>query len=396
MDVILDTNIYYHDFRMKGTHFQELFTYLRRADSSLVIPRVVMLESEKKYRDALSKPIKELRAAWDGMRAKAISNIGEFDDPVDIDAEVSLFKERLKQPAPKVKVQFYDDYSGVSVEEVVRRGVERVRPASEKGEELRDVILWLMVLDYAKKFQGKTAFISDDGEFHTPNGDLHEMLAGDIARNGVQVSYYRSISSFIQGNSLRTEVMNAELFFSFITSDSVEKEARESIERSREFRGAVQAVKIDTLRFSRGQRYEVEQNSFYVESLLTGTARVTVLEPRYITFSANTQLSPQVFRGIAKAQRRYDLYDRMADNTVAPGKVWYSTAAGIEPNGIINTTFSEMEPVEKLYRCYFELEVSARTDASKLIALQTDRLRVTEMEPIPDLGSLDFNVPSVE
>jgi hypothetical protein len=93
MDVILDTNIYVQDFKMRRTQFQELFTYLTRTGSLLVIPSVVLQETVHEYREALSAALQTLRQAWRRLRGVAQSELQVYDGPLDIDAQVELFQE---------------------------------------------------------------------------------------------------------------------------------------------------------------------------------------------------------------------------------------------------------------------------------------------------------------
>jgi hypothetical protein len=53
MDVILDSNVYLSDARMESIRFKNLFDYLRRPKSSLVLPMLVVEESIGKYRSLL-------------------------------------------------------------------------------------------------------------------------------------------------------------------------------------------------------------------------------------------------------------------------------------------------------------------------------------------------------
>lgn len=302
----------------------------------------------------------------------------------------------------------------MSVEEVVRRGVERIRPANQKGEELRDVILWLLVLEYARKSRGKVAFISDDGTFRSPKGDLHETLASDVAKIGAEVSFYGGIAEFIAGNSLHTEALTERSFFSLVSADSIEKGAKKSFEESRIFGRTVEKIEIDAIRFSSGNRYKVAEDSFYVESVLTGTARVMVREVQFVSTQFATTFQP--FGQVTNiASDVFGENVHWAANTAfreGPGHLEASisqpavikTSPGIEfanaalfQQGFAQTTPSlKLEYVEKLYRCRFELGVSARIEAGKLIALQTDGLRVAEMESVPDLGSPDLDLPKAE
>jgi hypothetical protein len=54
---------------------------------------------------------------------------------------------------------YVPEITGTFVQEVFMRGIHRIRPASDDGEELRDVILWLWVLEYANTISPVT-FIS--------------------------------------------------------------------------------------------------------------------------------------------------------------------------------------------------------------------------------------------
>ena len=149
MDVIVDTNIVASDFAMRKNRFANLLDYLRRADSALVICKVVWDEALAEYTTRLKGDIDRVTAAWEKLNESRFTYGQSLDLPVRAQ-ELQAFENNLKAPAKGVKVIIHGDYSGVDINEVVRRGVHRVRPASETGEELRDVILWLHTIDYAK------------------------------------------------------------------------------------------------------------------------------------------------------------------------------------------------------------------------------------------------------
>jgi hypothetical protein len=62
-------------------------------------------------------------------------------------------------------IRYYPDVNGVDVNEVFLSGVKRRRPANKDGEELRDVIIWLIALQYADKEKKQIALVSNDGGF---------------------------------------------------------------------------------------------------------------------------------------------------------------------------------------------------------------------------------------
>ena len=43
MHIILDSNIYVEDYRMSGAAFQSLFDYIRRTDSTLILPKETLI-----------------------------------------------------------------------------------------------------------------------------------------------------------------------------------------------------------------------------------------------------------------------------------------------------------------------------------------------------------------
>lgn len=406
MDIVLDANVYRQDFRMGGTQFHELFTYLRRTNCSLVVPDVVLLEAKSNYREFMSSMLRQLMEGWKSLRKFAVSEIDELEAPVDIEHEVDLYEKHLMEPAPNVKVRLYDDYSGVDLQEVVRRGAERVRPANENGEELRDVILWLMVVKYASEARCPVAFICNDGHFQGPRGSLHETLGSDLARAKAEVAFYKSISDFITGNSLQTETMTEGSFSRLIDAGSLRVEIQKSIGQSPQLAGEVLESKIDVVHFLSGNKYTVGDGSFYLECRLNGEGSVRVREHEYVmqvpsyspvsTSPVNplvytSTVSPWVY-GSTVSPLVYGptVNPLVYTSTYTPNaSLTYSTSVPIALGGGIysnlwSNAFAQQTSSVKLYTCCFECEISARIDAGQLKALQMDRLVFTERELASD------------
>lgn len=75
------------------------------------------------------------------------------------------------------------NFSKVSLEDVVKRGISRIPPANGAGGELRDVTHWLMILVHPQHSKRETAFIS--GEEHDPlDGLLTFITKRDVAISG--------------------------------------------------------------------------------------------------------------------------------------------------------------------------------------------------------------------
>jgi hypothetical protein len=405
MDIVLDANVYRQDFGMRGTQFQELFTYLRRTNCSLVVPGVVLLEAKSNYREFMSSTLRQLTEGWKSLRKFAVSEIDELEAPLDVEHEVDLYENHLMEPAPNVKVRLYDDYSGVDLQEVVRRGAERVRPANENGEELRDVVLWLMVVKYASEARCPVAFICNDDHFQGPGGSLHETLGSDLARAKAEVTLYRSISDFVTGNALQTEAMTEESFSGLIDAGLLRVEIQKSIGQSPQLAGEVLESKLDVVHFLSGNKYTVGDGSFYLECRLNGEGSVRVREYEY-TMQVSGYIpvsSPAVSLGVYNLAANSLVYNPANSVVYTPaGNSWvytppYTPSAGfiypaslpIAPSGgtynsLLSNAFAKPTSSAKLYKCCFECEISARIDAGQLKALQTDRLVFTERELVSD------------
>jgi hypothetical protein len=364
------------------------------------MPGVVLLEAKSNYREFMSSTLRQLTEGWKSLRKFAVSEIGELDAPVDVEHEVDLYEKHLMEPAPNVKVRLYDDYSGVDLHEVVRRGAERVRPANESGEELRDVLLWLMIVKYASAARCPVAFICNDGHFQGPGGSLHETLASDLAWAKAEVTLYKSISDFVTGNALQTEAMTEESFSRLIDAELLRVEIQKSIGQSPQLAGEVVESKIDGVHFLSGNKYTVGDGSFYLECRLNGEGRVRVREYEY-TMHVSGYIpvsSPAVNLGVYSPAANSLLYNPAANSVVyspAGNSLVYTSAftpsaSVIYPaslpmaasagsyNSLLSNAFAKPTSSAKLYKCCFECEISARIDAGQLKALQTDRLVFTE------------------
>ena len=67
MDVVLDANMYLSDPRMEGVAFRSLLDYLRKTQSSLIVPQIVLDEVIARYPERLSAQLK-----------RAISEVGSL------------------------------------------------------------------------------------------------------------------------------------------------------------------------------------------------------------------------------------------------------------------------------------------------------------------------------
>jgi hypothetical protein len=159
------------------------------------------------------------------------------------------------------------DYSIISVEELARRGINRVRPADDKGEELRDVILWLMAISYAKDKSREVALISKDGHFFDSNNAMHPQLKDELTTQAVKIHVYRGIEQFFKVDSPSNRI-GMEWIESHLGSDSSKKiekafEGRVAYYLDSDWRSRSQVAALaDTVStFKKGRLYDIAPES---------------------------------------------------------------------------------------------------------------------------------------
>jgi hypothetical protein len=159
---------------------------------------------------------------------------------------------------------WHGKYSNIDLAEFVRRGVHRIRPASAKGEELRDVILWLSVLEYARKRQSDVAFISDDRLFADPVGGLFEELRNDIDNSKLKIQFFRTVQNFIKANAPTPKQIDENAALRIAPEKDVQSMVERYMGAQRWTYEVKEVVHRDT-EFKRGAEYETGPSSKFVE-----------------------------------------------------------------------------------------------------------------------------------
>ncbi|HEY5177425.1 MAG TPA: PIN domain-containing protein [Terriglobales bacterium] len=202
MRIILDSNVYVADFRMEGIAFSNLFDYIRKTRSTLVLPRIVREEVVHRYIERFTAQVRETAKSWKSFRYLMLDHRPtEFQKP-DLKYQVRELRKRLRAPANGVAIQYSPDVSGVDINEVAIRGIRRIPPASLDGEELRDVIIWYQVLSLSKGVGDMTAFVSSDAGFWDGES-VKAQIQQDIVGSRAKIEVYKGIDSFIKANSPR-------------------------------------------------------------------------------------------------------------------------------------------------------------------------------------------------
>jgi hypothetical protein len=271
MDVILDSNGYLSDLRMESIAFKNLFDYLRRTKCSLVLPRLVREETVAKYRHLLDLHSKRAAQAVKDLNRLIVNKNSKihFAPPKSAYAAREL-RAQFREVEKAGLIRYYPDVSGVDVNDVFLRGVKRRRPANKEGEELRDVIIWLIALQYADKEKKQIALVSNDGVFWNDT-EIHEHLKQDIAERNVNVSLFRSVDDFIKSSAPKPKSVDeayvSKVFDIARLADDISARTKKALSTWKIFFQpfTIRSAKLQSAQFSSGTVYEIDPETQFAE-----------------------------------------------------------------------------------------------------------------------------------
>lgn len=224
MDVILDSNQYLSDPLMTGHGFANLFDYLRRTGSQLVVPRVVLDEVIARYPERLRGTVEKAKVAVDALNKISAQSTKLVSLPRIAD-EVEALKARIEKPGKRINVAINADYRSIDLSEAVRRQISRTPPASKGGEQFRDVVVWLSVLAHchSTKPSETVAFVTNDSGFWTDNSYQLSLVEEEIQNSSIPVKIYGTIDSFIKKQAPSPKTASKEWAEKYISSDRIEE-----------------------------------------------------------------------------------------------------------------------------------------------------------------------------
>jgi hypothetical protein len=374
MDVILDTNIYVALLRSQGRNicssnsFVELFTYLRRAKSNLIVPGPVFHEITKEYSDLISGSIKKAHDNWTTLQRNTMSRLIDCLPP-ERDQEVKLFQKNLLSPGYGFEVIVLKDYKDIALEEVVRRGVYRIRPANDNGEELRDVVIWLMALEHAKAKDSEVAFITDDAHF-TADENFHPDLLQDLATHKVKIQYYDSISKFVKVNAL-------ELFV--VTDDEIARMVEKGVITglvTERFELAYEDIMVSDTQFRGAEKYKVGDDSFYVEAKYITVVRYSSITRRFgPDWPPATRVGPSAFTINPMQPSQFN-----PDFSSVQGRAFSGIGRGIPLSSLMPMT------LRTNYEAVLNLVLSFRTESGTTQSVEIlgiEISKITQLSEVP-------------
>ncbi|MEQ9299793.1 MAG: PIN domain-containing protein [Cyclobacteriaceae bacterium] len=211
MNVILDTNVIGSDFLMRSHRFRILLDFVEKTASTIVLPKIVLEELISLYKRNLDNNLEEAE--------KILSQLDRFllsEEKLGSVPNINMSKT-LREYENHVRAQLGSfqlkeiEYQNSYLSEVVRRSVQRIKPISPKGQEFKDSILWLSILDFLREERSSdSVFISNNiKDFaNQDKTDFHPDLKTELVEKKLLLKLYTSLSDFINEHAIKTDFIS--------------------------------------------------------------------------------------------------------------------------------------------------------------------------------------------
>jgi hypothetical protein len=264
--IVLDTNLLVSDPAATSGPMAILLDYTHRTESRILMSALVQDE-------LLANKIRQLEGQWDAY-VRSAGHVRSFvPSAATLPAKPDLEKIATEQVAGLRKKLRSPDVLPVTeaqMRDAVRRAIRRVPPCTERGEEIRDAILWAQVLELARKNKADTvALISaNTRQFASKDGSLLPFLADEVRPS--RIVYYPSLDAFAKQHATAIEFITRGWLEARIPDDQVFQKAESKLERiAHQAAGSTAAYVSDTI-----EEYWIELDDFYVYEMEDGTLRV--------------------------------------------------------------------------------------------------------------------------
>jgi hypothetical protein len=209
MIIVLDTNVLQEDFPLRSGRVRVLLDYAERTQARFALPRIVFEEVRTNYERELKKRASALIRAREQLNGiRHTQDTSRLD--IDYAAESAAYMARLLHVLG-LKEQDVVPYRPEYLSDVLTRAMQRRRPCTERGEEIRDAVLWHMILDIAESANQQVIFISrNTDQFTGDKVHLHPDMVEEVAARGVQVQYLPSLEEFARQHATKIALITKD------------------------------------------------------------------------------------------------------------------------------------------------------------------------------------------
>lgn len=273
--VVLDTNVIQEDFLMRSGRFQILFDYVKRTQSGFLLPQIVLDELaanyEREVRSRLAK-LKRAEEQLNGITIEPTADRTRVNVPDTVTEYLAYVKKRLALPNGAIL-----PYSEANLRDAIQRAIQRRPPCTDRGEEIRDTVLWNTLLEAGAEKNRILLFISKNtNQFSADKIALHPDLAKEAKDRAISIMYLSSLEEFAKQHASKIEFITEDWLVTQINPDLVLDAAADIvIEEARSIAKRRAGFEVEGLgAFTVHGSLEVDE--FFVYAMQTGDFRIEI------------------------------------------------------------------------------------------------------------------------
>lgn len=196
MYIVLDSNIFISDFSLESPNWETLLDFIDENESQIIIPQVILDEVSAEYERVTNSWLDDFNRIANRLNKLRVYN----DDIMSLESMPIMPTKDSYIDYIKVKLNIETfPYIDSFLTEVTQRAIKRIRPAKKDGRDFRDTLIWLSLKRICENNEHKQiVFISQNvSDFANESKVLHEDLAAECKKEGLNIMYYTSLKSFI-------------------------------------------------------------------------------------------------------------------------------------------------------------------------------------------------------
>lgn len=232
MDIIIDANIIRRDLKLNDKNFEILTDYLNKTNSELIYPSIVIEEVKGLYKRALKERHQQFISANRKLKSTLVTTELAELPSINIETESDDYIDFIHNKLGTTDNNIID-YKNEFLPELVRRAIERKKPLDNKGQQFRDGLLWLSLLDYALNTDEKrVGFISDNPSDFAEKGEnkLCSELLNETIEKGIEIVYFRTLDDFAKQHASVIEFITEQWIEENIDNQIIESLFEETLD----------------------------------------------------------------------------------------------------------------------------------------------------------------------
>jgi predicted nucleic acid-binding protein len=235
MRIIIDTNVLLSDLKFKSEKTRLLIEYAARTENPILVPEVVLKEAEAHVERLLTRQASAFAEAglWVESCSGAAFQRPNFPDPSALAKQyITRIREKYRISDERI-VKADASFLG----ELIDRATKRKKPFSDQGQEFRDGVIWLSLLQLGKEQNRpvELCFISQNTREFGTDGNLFPELVEEARANNLALQYFPSVDAFLKVHAERIAFITRELLLRLLPVEQVQLKALPLLNSGRAF-----------------------------------------------------------------------------------------------------------------------------------------------------------------